>query len=53
MDPYSNLPWRAWLYLATLRHMDSAQALAHARACPACTEEIARLTGRRALETAA
>lgn len=49
-DPYSNLPPEAWLWLRKphgLAGMDSAQALAHARACPACTAEIARLTGRR------
>lgn len=49
-------PPEAWLWLAEphgVAGMDSAQALAHARACGECTAEIARLTGRRVLEKVA
>jgi hypothetical protein len=41
---WANLPWQAWMYLATLRDMDAGQALAHAKACPDCTDRVAAIT---------
>jgi hypothetical protein len=39
--PY--LSWRAWLFLATLRGMNSAEAYAHALQCGTCQIELARI----------
>jgi hypothetical protein len=44
MISWSNLPWQAWMYLATLPGMDAAQSLAHAKACPGCTDRVAAIT---------
>lgn len=48
MRSWANLPWQAWLHLATPPHglprMDAAQSLAHAKACPDCTDRVAAIT---------
>lgn len=49
---FRDLPWQAWLYLATLcdgsgRYLDSAGALAHARGCRACVYALAEITAGR------
>ena len=50
-DPFGYLDWRAWKYLATLRDMDSAQALAHARTCAVCQYELAEIAACRGPST--
>jgi hypothetical protein len=45
---WSYLDWRQWLFLGTLRDMDSAAALAHARTCGLCQFELGEIAAGRA-----
>jgi hypothetical protein len=44
---WSYLNWRQWRFLASLRDMDAAQALAHARTCALCTYELGEIGAGR------